>query len=273
MKKKIISILLIALMVLSLAGCQSKSANSTSGDQPKKELTAVDKIKQAGKLVVGTEATFPPFESLDKNDGKSIVGFDMDIANAVAKKIGVKLEIKDMKFDSLVEAVKTGMIDFSVAGMNPTPDRAKEVDFSDIYYSTKQVLVVKDDNSSIKTIADLAGKKLGAQLGTTSEEAAKGISGVASVKPMDKVDLLMLEVKGGRLDGVVVENVVAGSYVKNGGLKVVNIPELNKDGDLGVAIAVKKGNTDFLKVVNDTLAELKSSGEYDKLLDKWGMSK
>ncbi|NGX96459.1 MAG: transporter substrate-binding domain-containing protein [Candidatus Afipia apatlaquensis] len=269
--KKIGLIFLAAIMIITLSGCQSKKTSATSSTT--KAETSVDKIKKAGKIVVGTEATFPPFESVDTKDGKTIVGFDMDISQAVADKLGVKLEVKDMKFDSLVEAVKTGMIDFTAAGMNPTADRAKVVDFSQVYFNTKQVLVIKDSNTSVNSAADLSGKTLGAQLGTTSEKAAKTISGVKQVKTMDKVDELMLEVKSGRLDGVVVENVVAGNYLKVGGLKIVNVPELNTDGDLGIAIAVKKGDADLLKVINDTIVELKSNGQYDKLLEKWGMSK
>lgn len=269
--KKLVSFFLAAVLIITLAGCQSKKAGSTSGTT--KAETSVDRIKKAGKIVVGTEATFPPFESADAKDGKTIVGFDMDISQAVADKLGVKLEIKNMKFDSLVEAVQTGMIDFTAAGMNPTADRAKVVDFSQVYFNTKQVLVIKDDNTSINSAADLKGKTLGAQLGTTSEKAARAVSGVKDVKTLDKVDELMLEVKSGRLDGVVVENVVAGNYEKMGGLKIISIPELNTDGDLGIAIAVKKGDKDLLKVINDTITELKSNGQYDKLLEKWGMSK
>lgn len=269
--KKLVSIFLAALLIVTLSGCQSKNTGSASAAS--KAETSVDRIKKAGKIIVGTEATFPPFESADPKDGKTIVGFDMDISQAVADKLGVKLEIKNMKFDSLIEAVNTGMIDFTAAGMNPTDERKKVVDFSQVYFNTKQVLVVKDTNNSINSAADLKGKTLGAQLGTTSEKAARSLSGIKQVTTLDKVDELMLEVKSGRIDGVVVENVVAGNYEKMGGLKIINIPELNTDGDLGIAIAVKKGNADLLKVINDTITELKSNGQYDKLLAKWGMSK
>lgn len=269
--KKLVSLFLAALLALTLAGCQSKGTKAASGAS--KAETSIERIKKAGKIVVGTEATYPPFESADSKDGKTIVGFDMDISQAIADKLGVKLEIKNMAFGSLEEAVKTGMINFTAAGMNPTPDREKVVDFSQIYFNTKQVLVVKDGNNSINSINDLKGKTLGVQLGTTSEAAAKTVPGVKQVKSLDKVDELMLEVKNGRLDGVVVENVVAGSYMKVGGLKMVEIPELNKDGELGIAIAVKKGDAELLKVVNDTINEMRSNGQYDKLLEKWGMTK
>jgi polar amino acid transport system substrate-binding protein len=287
MIKKVITIVMAALLVISLVGC-NKAADSksqsgttptaaptaapTATPAPTKAPTSVDKIKQAGKIVMGTEATFPPFEGMDPKDGKTIVGFDIDIAAAVAKKLGVKLEIMDTKFEGLIPALQTDMIDFVAAGMTATPDRAKTVDFSQVYYTGLQVLVVKTDNDSINTGADMNGKKIGAQIGTTSAEAANSIPGI-KFKDMDKVDQLMLSVKNGTLDGVVVDDTVGVEYVKTiSGLKIVKVADLNKEAG-GMGIAIKKGNAELLKVINDTIDELKANGEFDKLIDKWGLLK
>lgn len=273
MIKKVFSLLITAVLILSLSGCQgSQKVSENKADQAKVEQTSIEKIKQAGKIVVGTESTFPPYESIDPKDGKTVIGFDMDIAKAVADKLGVKLEIKDMKFDGLIAALSTGMIDFVAAGMSVTDERKQNADFSQIYYKGGQVLVVSQNNETIKSAADMNGKKIGAQLGTISEKAANTIPGI-KYKSLDKVDQLMLQVKDGMLDGVVVDDTVAVQYTKTlGGLKIVKIPELN-NGDAGMGIAVKKDNAELLKVINDTIDELKSSGEFDKLVDKWGLLK
>lgn len=270
MIKKMIAILVTVVLVLSLAACGTKKANTKSTDT-QKQLTSVEKIKKAGKIVVGTESTFPPYESIDPKDGKTVIGFDMDLAKAVADKLGVKLEIKDMKFDGLLGALQTGMIDFVAAGMSETDERKKTVDFSDIYYKGGQVLVVSE-KSTVASAADLNGKKLGAQIGTISAKAAQGISG-AKVQQLDKVDQLMMEIKNGMIDGVVVDDTVGVKYVKSmGGLKIVKLAELNT-GDAGMGMAVRKGDTELAKAINDTIKELKANGEFDKLVDKWGLLK
>jgi ABC-type amino acid transport substrate-binding protein len=273
MLKKITALMTALVLALTVAGCQgNKKVSDNTETEPKKELSSVEKIKQAGKIIVGTESTFPPYESIDPKDGKTVVGFDMDIAKAVADKLGVKLEIKDMKFDGLIGALSTGMLDFVAAGMTVTDERKQNADFSQIYYKGGQVLVILESNNSIKSAADMKGKKIGAQLGTTSEKAANLIKGI-NFKSMDKVDQLMMEVKNGMIDGVVVDDVVGIQYTKSlGGLKVVEIPELN-EGDAGMGIAVQKGNEELLKVINDTIDELKANGGFDKLTEKWGLLK
>lgn len=280
MLKKFVSIAMVLMLVLSLAACQSKTAEAPKDGQgktqepaaPAKQGTSLDKIKQAGKLVMGTSADFPPFESIDPKDGKTVIGFDIDIAQKVADKIGVKLEVKDTKFDGLIAALTAGNINMIAAGMNPTEERKKSVDFSDSYYKNVQALIVREGDDSIKTAADMKGKKFGAQLGSTSEEAAKLVEGI-ELKTLDKVDQLCLQTKNKNIDGVIVEQTVAQAYVKSmGGLKIITIPELN-DGTGDVCIAVPKGDTELLKVINEVIGELKSSGEYDKLIDKWFVTK
>lgn len=253
--KKIITIGLIVLLTLSMVSCSSKNTLS--------------KVKQDKVLVMGTSADFPPYESHQVINGKdTIVGFDVDIANAVAKQIGVPLKITDMDFKGLIGAVNSGKIDMVVAGMTPTPDRVKSVDFSDLYYNGKQVLVVKDD-STISKFSDLNGKRIEAQLGTTSEEAAKKIKN-AQYKAIDKVTTEIEELKTGRSDGFVVEATVASAYLKaNPDLKEVQMKELATAE--GSAIAVKKGDSskELLTQINKAIKSLKDSGEYDKLISKW----
>lgn len=270
--KKFIAFVLTVLLALSLVSCANSTKNLSQKGQKSdvgaSSATSLDRIKKAGVLVMGTSADFPPYESHQLVNGEDkIVGFDVDIAQAIADGLGVKLRIEDMKFDGLIAALQSGKIDMIVAGMTPTPERAKSVDFSDLYYNGKQVLVVKKDNNTIKSVSDLKGKKLDAQLGTTSEKAARSIKG-ATVIPIDKVSTEVMEVKTGKVDGMVVEQTVAAAYLKeNPDLKMVEIPELKSEE--GAAIAVKKGDKVLLNEINKILKQLKDSGEYDKLIDKW----
>lgn len=286
--KKLIAIVLTLIFALSMVGCggskpveSSKPAPAPAAssqpaeskkEEPKK-LTVVDKIKQAGKIVVLTSADFPPFESLDPKDGKTIIGFDVDLCEAVAKKLGVKLEMKDTKFDGLIPALLAGNADMIAAGMTPTAKRKESVDFSEVYYATDQVLVVRADDDSMKSSENMKGKKIGAQLGSTSEEAGKKIPGI-QMKTLDKVDQLCLQVKNKNLDGLVVEQTVAEAYVKSmGGLKIVkDIKEL-KEVETGSAFAAKKGDAELVKICDEVIKELKSSGQYDKLVEKWFVTK
>jgi polar amino acid transport system substrate-binding protein len=259
MSRKIWGIFLSVLIIFSLVGCQKKGPAS------------VDKIKQSGVLVVATSADYPPFESIDEKDGKTVIGFDADIADAIAKKLGVKVEYKNMDFKGLLAALVEGKANIIIAGYSSDEERRKSVDFSDVYFVDKQLLIIKGDNTSIKTAADMKGKKIGAQLGTTCEKAAQSIQGI-NYKAMDKVDQLMLEVKNGRLDGVVVNLTVAMEYIKSlGGLTAVDIPELNTN-PTGYSVAVQKGDTELVNIINGVIKEMKSNGEYDKLLTKWNLS-
>lgn len=166
MKKSILnkigSVLIITLMVFSLSACGKKADNATGQTASAKGETNLDKIKKSGKLIVGTSADYPPYEFHKQVNGKDeIVGFDIEIANQLAKDLGVQLEVKDITFNGLLESLKAGKIDMIIAGMNPTAERAKEVDFSKIYYtSTQAVLVRTEDKDKYKSLSDLSGKKL-----------------------------------------------------------------------------------------------------------------
>ena len=155
MKKLLALLLTAALVVTVFAGCgKNSSAESNNSSAAKKKIT------------MGTNATFPPFESVD--DSGKIVGLDADIAAAIAEKLNMELVIKDMDFDSLIPAVKGGSIDFAMAGMTVTDERKESVNFTDTYAKGVQVVIVKE-GSAIKTVDDLKGKKIGVQTGTTGD--------------------------------------------------------------------------------------------------------
>ncbi|QXM05438.1 transporter substrate-binding domain-containing protein [Crassaminicella indica] len=249
--KKLLAVLLMVCMVFAFSGCTEKKSSADEA------LGKVEQIKKAGKIVVGTCADYPPYEFHKEIDGEdTIVGFDIEIAKAVAEELGVELEIKDMKFDGLLPALVADKIDFIAAGMSATKERAESVDFTKPYYNEEQkILVKKELADKIKTKEDLKGLKIGAQKATTQEEIASSIEG-AEVKGLSKITDLVLELTNDKIDGIILVGPVADAYAKqNDNLAV---PELyfKNDNDKGVSIAVNKGNEDLVKVINQTLDKL-----------------
>lgn len=213
--------------------------------------------KKADKIVVGTSADYPPYEFHKEINGKdAIVGFDIDIAKEIAKDLGVELEIKDMEFGGLLADLKTDKVDFVLAGMTPDAERALEVDFSTIYYNAEHGLVInKKDIDKYKTISDLKGKTIGVQKGSIQEDIANEQIESAQIKALGKVSNLMLELKSGKVDAVVVEQPVANAYVKNNdALHMTDITFKDEEG--GSAVAVKKGNKELLESINKTIERL-----------------
>jgi polar amino acid transport system substrate-binding protein len=285
LKKIFILALIVIIAAGILAGCGKPAAtseqkqeasnqqqetsdqqNSGSDNQsaPQQE-SIVDKIKSSGKLVIATSADYPPYEFHDLSGGKDeIKGFDIDIANAIAKELGVQLEIKDMAFDSVLPALLSKKVDLAIAAFTITEERKKSVNFSDPYFDGGQQIVTYK-GSGIKSKEDLKGKKIGVQISTTGEEEAKKIEG-AKLKQFDLVTEAVLELKNKRVDAIIVGEVVAKAYTaENPDLEIVG-ERLNSEQN---GIPVRKEDTDLLEVVNKVIKDLKDSGEYDKLVKKW----
>lgn len=271
MKKKILTIVLVGLMAASLAACgkanetQTSNAASESASDGKAESksdgTAQIKTVEAGKLTLATNAEFPPYEY---HDGDKIVGIDMDIADAIAKKLGLEVQIEDIAFDSVILEVTSGKADIGLAGISATDERKQSVDFSDTYTTSKQLIIVKDD-SAIKGSKDLEGKTVGVQTGTTGDILASDIKDVKPErydKGMDAVQAL----SQGKVDAVIIDSEVAKKFVEEtSGLKVLD----EAFADENYAIAIKKGNKELLDSVNKALSELKSDGTIDSIIAKY----
>lgn len=250
--KKIAAIILSAALVVALAACGSSKDSDSNKSSGKAE-----------KLTMGTNASFPPYEYVDDN-GK-IVGIDAEIAQAIADKLGMKLEIKDMEFESLVPAVKAKSIDLALAGMTVTDERKQSVNFSDSYSTGVQVVIVKE-NSEIKTVDDLKGKKIGVQAGTTSDTYCSEDFGEENVKQFSNGSLAVAALANGQVDCVVIDNEPAKNYVAaNSGLKILDTEYVTED----YAIAISKDNDELLKKVNNALKELKEDGTVDKIVGKY----
>ena len=231
-------------------------------------LTGCGGDKKAAEKVlrVGTEPTFAPFE-FQKEGSKEYTGFDMDLARAIGKELGLKVEIVSMGFDGLIPALDAGNIDAVLAGMTITPDRSKSVKFSAPYYKSGLTVMVKKDNTTIKGIEDLKGKKIAVQIGTTGAMEAHKIEGV-KVTEFNTNTEAALELKNGGVDAVVNDLPVVAYFLQQGGKdyakmvgKVVTAEEYG--------VAVKKGNDKLAADIDKALAGLKKSGEYDKIYKTW----
>ena len=216
--------------------------------------------KDTNVLVMGTNATFKPFEY---KDGDTVVGFDVDLAEEIAKSIDAELKIEDMSFDGLLPALESGQIDLAVAGMSVTEDRAKNAFFSDPYYVASQQIVVRSE-SSIKNKYELVNKTIGVQLGTTGDQMARQING-AKVVQFPAVPNVLQELTTGRIDAAILDNAPAAQYVAGfSNLKVLSLP-LSREP---YAVAIKKGNQQLLDQVNRVITEMRGDGRMQKILMK-----
>lgn len=241
-------ILVLVLAVTVLAGCGEK--------------TGVEKIKDEGKLVMLTNAAFPPFEYLG-SDG-SVAGVDVDIAKAIADELGVALEVVDMDFDGIVMAVQSGQGDLGVAGMTNTEERRQTVDFSINYVDTAQMIIVQE-GSPIATPDDLTGKVIGVQLGTTGDLYASDYVEGAEISRFKTGSDAGMALANGQIDAVVIDAMPAAQIVAaNAGLMLLDEPLTEEQ----YAIAISKDNADLKAVVDQVLQKLLDDGTVDALIEK-----
>ena len=285
MKKKVLAITMAALMAASLTACgggakettaadttaataEEKTEDTTaagSKDETSAEAAETEAAKEAagGKLVMATNAEFPPYEF---HDGDSIVGIDAEIAKAIADELGMELEIEDIAFDSIIPEIVSGKADMGLAGMTVTEDRMQSVDFSDTYAKASQKIIVTED-SEIASPDDLKGVIVGVQLGTTgdiyvSDLEADGTTVERYNKGFEAVQAL----SQGKIDAVVIDGEPAKTFVaETEGLKILDESFTDEE----YAIAVKKGNTELLEKINGALKTLKDNGTLDEIVAKY----
>ncbi|EOB7378906.1 ABC transporter permease subunit [Staphylococcus aureus] len=226
-----------------------------------------EKIKECGELRVGLSADYAPMEFEHTVNGKTeYAGVDIDLAKKIAKDNNLKLKIVNMSFDSLLGALKTGKIDIIISGMTSTPERKKQVDFSDSYMMTKNIMLVKKDKvNEYKDIKDFNNKKVGAQKGTEQEKIAQTEIENASITSLSRLPDVILALKSGKVEGAVVEKPVAEAYLKQNpklGISNVKFNEEEKD----TVIAVPKDSPKLLSQINKTIKEVKDKGLIDKYM-------
>ena len=226
-------------------------------------------VVEAGKLHMSTNAAFPPYEMTTDDGG--FEGIDVEVADAIAQKLGLELVVDDMGFDAALTAVQTGQSDIAMAGITVTEDRLEVMDFSDTYATGVQVVIVRED-SPIQTIDDLANAEMiGCQAATTgyiyaSDTPENGGYGEDHVTAYENGALAVMALVNGQIDAVIIDNEPAKAFVEaNEGLKILETPWVEEEYAIGVA----KGNTDLLNAINAVMDELKADGTFQSIVDKY----
>ena len=274
--KKLAAALLAGVMVLSMAACGStkttettKAAETTKAGETKAEETgkaeetsAAEAREDDGKLIMATEAGFAPYEYTE--DGSTVIGVDVDIANEIAKAMGKELVIQNMNFDSALLAVQQGKVDFAAAGISVTPEREEQMDFSIEYTTSKQVVVVKKDAGRVASVDALnADTVVGVQGGTVADSYCQDDLGTKDLKQYSKFMEAAMDLKNDKIDCIIMDSLPAEQMVaENDDLEIL-------DGEVFTdkyAIAVQKGNKEMLDQINEVLQKLVDDGKVDEFI-------
>ena len=272
--KKITALMLSSAMMLSLAACGgSASTETVSSEAASSEAVSTEEAASAdaatvttvnaGKLTMSTNAAFPPYEMT--TDTGDFEGIDIEVAGAIAKKLGLELQVDDMDFDAALLAAQNGKSDIVMAGVTVTDERLKVMDFSDTYAEGIQSIIVPED-SDIASADDLTGKAIGTQRGTTGYIYCTDDFGEDNVIAYDDGLTAVQALNNGQVDAVVIDNAPAQEFVEaNPGLKILDTAYAQEDYAIGVA----KGNTQLLDAINGALEELEADGTLQAIVDKY----
>ncbi len=276
--KKALSLMTAAALVLSLAACGSTASSAASSEAASSDAassetasseaaseteTAELSTVEPGKLIMSTNAAFPPYEMT--TDSGEFEGIDIETAQAIADKLGLELQIDDMDFDAALLAVQQGKADMVMAGVTVTDERQNVMDFTDSYATGIQSIIVKED-SDIASVDDLAGKKIGTQRGTTGYLYCSDDFGDENVVAYDNGLTAVQMLNNGQVDCVVIDNAPAKEFIAaNPGLKLLDTAYVEES----YAIGIGKGNTELKDAINTALEELKADGTLQAIVDKY----
>lgn len=281
--KKALSLMTAAALVLSLAACGSTASSAASSEAASSEAASSDAASseaasseaasetetaelstvEPGKLIMSTNAAFPPYEMT--TDSGEFEGIDIETAQAIADKLGLELQIDDMDFDAALLAVQQGKADMVMAGVTVIDERQNVMDFTDSYATGIQSIIVKED-SDIASVDDLAGKKIGTQRGTTGYLYCSDDFGDENVVAYDNGLTAVQMLNNGQVDCVVIDNAPAKEFIAaNPGLKLLDTAYVEES----YAIGVGKGNTELKDAINTALEELKADGTLQAIVDKY----
>ena len=281
--KKALSLMTAVALVLSLAACGSTASSAASSEAASSETASSDAASseaasseaasetetaelstvEPGKLIMSTNAAFPPYEMT--TDSGEFEGIDIETAQAIADKLGLELQIDDMDFDAALLAVQQGKSDMVMAGVTVTDERQNVMDFTDSYATGIQSIIVKED-SDIASVDDLAGKKIGTQRGTTGYLYCSDDFGDENVVAYDDGLTAVQMLNNGQVDCVVIDNAPAKEFIAaNPGLKLLDTAYVEES----YAIGIGKGNTELKDAINTALEELKADGTLQAIVDKY----
>lgn len=265
MKKYLLGFLMSILTISLLAACGGSEGAGGEGTESDSEAGKVlTGIKDSGVIRVGFEGTYPPFNFL--NDDNEYDGFDVDISNELANRLGVETEFIATKWDSLLGGLKSDKFDIIIAQMSITEERKQSVDFTDPYVTTGSVLITREETNDITKLEDIANKNVGVGGGTTFEEVARSVDG-ANVKLYKAVNEYVTDLINGRLDVIINDQLLMGYNIQENNLPLkITSDVLNKDE---IAMAIDKENEDFVEEVNRILAEMREDGTYTEIYKKW----
>lgn len=277
-KKKLWQIILAVVLgimtAVVFAGCSSntdtkQAANSSTSSAADDSLS---KIKAKGKLVVGINAEFAPFEFHTMVNGKdTVAGFDLDLAREVAKDMGVELEIKELAFDALLTTLQSGQVDVIISGLSATEERRKTVDFSDTYFQSTQVLITTKGNlDKFNSFNDLKGKKLGIQLSSLQDKLMQNLLPDGNYTKIESMNTLFLSLKSNQVDGIVTSEIVSQMAIAANSEFVIADKVKIDDSSLnspGVAVAFRKGSAALQTQINSTVKRSKESGQMQGYVD------
>jgi polar amino acid transport system substrate-binding protein len=250
MKPAIVLLLAAMLAIPLVAGCGGVSGQTL----------------QPGKLTMGSDTSYPPFESME---GTKPVGFDVEVAQAIAKKMGVTLDVIPTAWDGIIPGLKTKKYDVIMSAMTITPDRQKQINFSNPYIDSDQSLAVANTNTTIKSPADLKGKVVGVQIDTTGQTKAEELQPKVGIKEIQKFDTILVAFEAleqGKIDAIINDYPV-NMYVsgKRGKTKVVTKIKTNEQYGIGI----RKDNTALVTSINNALKAVQNDGTYATIYKKW----
>jgi L-cystine transport system substrate-binding protein len=251
----VLKLLRTAFFVALFAGCGPRTDQASA---------TMQRVKRAGVMRVGFEGAYPPFNFL--NEQKQFDGFDVDVANDIARRLGIRVEFVATQFEALIGGLDADKWDIVIAQMSITDQRKKQVDFTDPYVVTGGVIIVRNGESGYTTLADLKGKRVGAGSGTTFEEVATAAG--AEVTTYKSVNQYVQDLENRRLDAIINDRITMGYLIKskNLPLKISSTDLVSRDV---IGMAVKKNNPDFVAAVNKALNEMKTDGTYKTIYVKW----
>ncbi len=266
--KKITALLIAVILCFALVACNSGNEETSSSAAPDSSSeassssdTSLEDVKKSGKLTIATSPDFPPFESLD---GDKVVGIEIDLLEMIAEKLGVELEINQMDFDSVLPGIQSGKFNVGVSGITVTEDRKENADFTDPYFLAAQAIIVTD-GSDIKSKADLEGKKVSVQTGTTAEEYCmkNGYEVFAFQANNDALSALT----SGKVDAWVVDNQTGIAMSKETNGKTVVLDEAMTTEPY--SFAFKKGSTSLVNEINGYIQGWLKDGTIEKIFEKY----
>ncbi|OZB92949.1 transporter substrate-binding domain-containing protein [Paenibacillus sp. XY044] len=274
-KSLFMSLSLIAVIALVLAGCgkdtapSGSNASGGSGNQASSSGNLLEQIKKNGKIKVGLMGTYAPYNFL--NDKKEVDGYDADIAKAISKKLGVEAEFITGEFSGLIEGLQQGKYDVLISQVTITDDRKKTMDFSEPYIKNSVNVVVKSDNDTIKSLDDFKGKKIGVGLGTNDEKYLRDEAmpkvGKFEIATYNDVISSLMDLNTGRIDATINNMFALKPLIDQNHLKVKAVGDSIKDDYAGVAM--RKNNPELLDAINKALDEMKTDGTLKEIHQKW----